>query len=108
MAGEKSLAEPRLIRVCLPRPQFWIKLAPIICAAVAFAIVFLPLLAGLIYGQMKKLSARKMVTPGSQESLNQSPGQPDLGEASKPATAIEAPVKGAADIDTSAALAPSK
>ena len=97
-----------LIRVCW-KSQFWIILAPIICAAIAFAVVFVPLLVGLVYAQIKRLSNRKSEISQGQENLNQYTGQSDLGETLKAGSALPAPVTGAADSGISAsASAPLK
>ena len=54
-------------------------MAPIICAGVAFAIVFIPLLIGLIHAQVKRLSRHKEDASGLESPVNpiQTPMQQD-------------------------------
>ena len=43
--------------------QFWIIVAPIVCAGVAFAIVFIPSFVGLTCAQIKGTAWRKEAAP---------------------------------------------
>lgn len=106
--GQKtSQTKPTFVDQNRSLARFWIILAPIICAAIAFAVVFVPLLVGLVYARIKRLSNRKTEISQGQENLNQFPGQSDQGESPKPGGALAAPVTGAADSGISASASAS-